>query len=297
MKPRPVAKTPTGAGNKHPQKQNIAMKIAHISDLHFGRDIPEVANALSRQLACIKPDLVVISGDLTQRATDREYADAQAFIQTLPSPRIAVPGNHDISATNPLARFATPWQKWRQFIHDKTEPLLWSPQYVAAGLNSARRLGLYLDWSRGRINRQQIDKLSALFSPAKPSQSRLLVVHHPFWLPKSHEKRELIGGRDAAIGQLAELNVDIIFSGHVHIAYTTVLEGVVISHAGTSTSNRLVAGQANSFNIISGDREYLEIETLRWCEQQFTPAARSCFQRKNGVWQIDSAPRDKEIKL
>jgi 3',5'-cyclic AMP phosphodiesterase CpdA len=87
--------------------------IAHISDLHFGAEIPAVVEALAEDVAAAKPDLVAVSGDLTQRARHREYAAAAAFLRALPAPVLAVPGNHDVTAYDLIERFTDPWRRWR----------------------------------------------------------------------------------------------------------------------------------------------------------------------------------------
>lgn len=258
--------------------------LVHISDLHFGREVTAVVNAVLEQLEQIQPDAVIISGDLTQRAKTAEFRRAQDFIQRIGPPTIIVPGNHDLSAHNITERFTHPWSKWHQFISNDSEPVFHADGFIAIGLNSARRMGLYLDWSRGRINEQQLDSVEQSLLDADEEKLRLLIVHHPFWLPPGHEKRELIGARDYAMRRLASANIDIILSGHVHIAYTQTLDGIIISHAGTSTSNRLQTGSHNSFNILRGNRQQLQIQTMEWRDNHFALAEEHRFKRTDGLW-------------
>ena len=75
----------------------------------------------ARQLA---PDLIAISGDLTQRAREREFVQAQAFLHTLPDPKIVVPGNHDVPLYNIVARFLAPLERYKRIVSMETEPLV-----------------------------------------------------------------------------------------------------------------------------------------------------------------------------
>ena len=73
------------------------LTLMHISDLHFGRfHLPAVAEAVLRSAAVLEPDVIVASGDFTQRARPHEFEAARAFLDRLPPvPRVVCPGNHD----------------------------------------------------------------------------------------------------------------------------------------------------------------------------------------------------------
>lgn len=258
--------------------------IVHISDLHFGCEIPVVVEGLLKNLESIEPDLLVISGDLTQRARKREYIAARDFLARLECPYIIVPGNHDLSADNLVERFISPWKKWCRYISSDIEPACRGADYIAVGVNTARRLGWYLDWSRGRINAKQTDRVGAIFGNWDESGLRLLVAHHPFWLPEKFEHRQLVGSRDAALHQLQANGVDIILGGHIHEAFWKLLKGVIISHAGTTCSSRLLVDQPNSFNIIRSVRDFLSIEMMNWDGFKFECSEEQAFQRQHGDW-------------
>ncbi len=97
-------------------------RIAHISDLHFGRTDPAVVEGLVDELNRAPPDLIIASGDFTMRARRREYAEARAFLARLSAPWVAVPGNHDIAHFKLFSRFFHPFRRYRNFIHAETEP-------------------------------------------------------------------------------------------------------------------------------------------------------------------------------
>jgi 3',5'-cyclic AMP phosphodiesterase CpdA len=260
--------------------------IAHISDLHFGREVPEVIEGLLQSLQMIQPELVIISGDLTQRATTEEYEAAKRFLQKLPFPYFIIPGNHDLSATNLPERFFHPWQKWQQYVTPNLEPVLQTDQYIVLGVNTARAAGWYFDWSRGQISTQQIDFVSQTLKPLAQNKLRIVVAHHPFWLPEIAEYRDVVENRDEAINAFHQAGVDLVLSGHVHMAYTNILQGVIICHAGTTFSNRLLANHPNSFNVIRGNREQLMIEFMDWQAPNFIKVAQQSFNYTHNNWQL-----------
>ena len=255
--------------------------IAHLSDLHFGREVPSVIHGLLDSLNLLQPDLVIISGDLTQRAKHSEYKNGVRFLQQLPYPYLIVPGNHDMSMYNLMERFFYPWSKWKHYISGDMFPTVQQKNITAMGINTARRTGWHLDWSRGSINEKQIKKIQTFMTKQLGENLRLLVAHHPFWLPKKFERRHVIDRRDTALMSLQKAGVDIILSGHIHIAYSKIMDGVLISHTGTTFSNRLMANTPNSFNVIRGDREALSIELMGWSGKLFEKISQQRFTKNS----------------
>src|SRR3569832_1650921 len=96
--------------------------IAHISDLHFGRTDSAVLEGLKRAIVESKPDIVVVSGDLTQRAKRQEFVAAKRFLDALPRPQIVVPDNHDVPLYNVMARWLTPLTRFRRYISKDLAP-------------------------------------------------------------------------------------------------------------------------------------------------------------------------------
>lgn len=259
--------------------------IAHISDIHFGREVPTIIDGLLDALQEIKPELVIASGDLTQRATDEQFRKAQQFFQQLPWPAFIVPGNHDLSATDLLERFFYPWKKWQHYIHPDLEPVLKQKDYIVIGVNTARPAGWYFDWSRGQIDTQQVERVGQLLQGVSETSLRLVVAHHPFWLPDKYAHRDLVQGRNRALEAFQKAGVDIILSGHIHLAYTRLMQGVMISHTGTTFSDRLMDHNPNSFNIIQGNREQLAVTVMGWHSPQFEPLGQHVFKREADHWQ------------
>lgn len=261
-------------------------RIVHISDLHFGREQGELVTVLEEQIRGLAPDLIVASGDLTQRARRPELGAAMAFIARLPPPVLVVPGNHDIPGVTPM-RFLDPWRGWLRHFPHGLEPVIQTPGLLAVGANSTRCWGPYLDWSRGRLGRPQIDRLATHVATGE-RRLRVLAVHHPLLLSAACLHRGFVGRRDLALERFREAGLDLVLSGHVHLGYCGVVCGIVVAHAGTSVSSRL-AGEANSFNLVVGDRSALAVEAWHWQGDSFVPKSRSHFSRTPAGWESTTA--------
>lgn len=260
------------------------LKLAHISDLHFGRELPQVVEALAAELNHTPPDLIAVSGDLTQRARSHEFQAARTFFDRLPQPLLVVPGNHDVPA-NPFTRFLTPWNKWKRWLSPELEPVVRGNHYCAVGVNSARRLGLYLDWSRGRINLEQLERAEAIFRECA-KELHIVVAHHPFLLTEASAHRRTISRGKQALPRLLKADVDLILGGHVHLAFSGVVDGIVVAQTGTSLSSRL-KGEPNSYNRIRADGENIEIDNMTWQNHGFTCQGTARFRRIEGVWRAE----------
>ena len=240
--------------------------LIHLSDLHFGRINPAILAPLVKFIGEVKPDLVAVSGDLTQRARIPEYAAAREFLGAIPFPQIVVPGNHDVPLYNLMARFTRKLDRYRRYIKPDLQPVFTDPEIVVAGVNTARGL----TWKDGRINRRQLGQLRAILQAAPANCTKIVVTHHPFDLPAGASGR-VLGRSRLAMQTLAECRVDLLLAGHFHIADTSQTAkrykmpgySAIIVSSGTSTSTR-GRGQPNSLNVIQIDRPKLTIERRTW---------------------------------
>jgi 3',5'-cyclic AMP phosphodiesterase CpdA len=266
--------------------------IVHLSDLHFGRTDPDVVRGACEAVNRLKPDLVVISGDLTQRARSHQFRAARAFLDRLPKPQIVVPGNHDIPLWNIFSRTFSPLRKYRRIVTRDLEPFFADGEIAVLGLNTARSLTI----KDGRINRRQIDIAVARFSAGAPHCVRILVTHHPFDQPEKGDAGDIVGRAVLAMSEIGS-RVDLILSGHLHLGRTGASavrypgSGALIILAGTATSTR-VRGEPNAFNRIALDGDRLTLERLEWdaASRAFCPAATEAFRRSDGLWNTDSDP-------
>ncbi len=240
--------------------------LAHLSDLHFGAEDPAVVAALAADIALTPPDLVIVSGDLTQGARHREFAAAMAFLRALPAPVFAVPGNHDISPYNLMERFTDPWRRWRRHVAAETEPVFRDAEIAVVGLNTARRGGLYLNWARGRVGRRRLarmeEKLAAL--PAEPF--RVVVAHHPFVAPALAPLARVVGGAEPALAAFARNRVGLVLTGHLHLPDVRPPErsgGTLLVQAATATSHRL-RGTPNAYHRVVVTGGEARVTTRVW---------------------------------
>ncbi len=156
---------------------------------------------------------------------------------------------------------------------------------MVAGLDSVRRFGWYLDWSRGRVNREQGLHVQSLFQQAGADCLRMVAVHHPLWLPPAFAHRQRLLGRETLLSLMKEREVDIILSGHVHAAYTSIQEGILLVQAGSTISRRVQAGYPNSFNLLMGNRHQVTLQVWEWGPPGFFPAREESFTREHSGWQ------------
>ncbi len=275
------------------------MRLAHISDLHFGAVTTPLLGALREALLQAAPDVLVVSGDLTQHGRAGEFEEARAFLDSIPLPQLVVPGNHDMPVWwRVWERFRRPWSRYRRLVHADLEPVWNSPGLSIIGVNSARTAGWHLDWSRGRLSRTQMERLVRLGQTAPADALRVLVVHHPPAAPPQGIRRHLIG-RNREFSEAVNLSgVDLVLAGHFHISYAQTLpltggkktRACVLSAVSTATSHRL-KGEPNGFHLIEGDTQELKIQAWSWEGKAYVPSKQWSFRSEAGVW--ESWERDK----
>src|ERR1044072_5496848 len=240
--------------------------ILHLSDLHFGRVNPLLLDPLLKIVKEIGPDLVAVSGDLTQRARSHQFQQARSFRDALPKPKIVVPGNHDIPLQNVFARFIEPLTKYKRYITDDMQPTYEDEEVVIVGVNTARSSV----FKGGRINKTQVDGLREKFCSQGTGVVKVVVTHHPFDLPEGYDESELVGRAKMAMTGLAECGADLFLAGHLHISHTGHTKrynihghSALVVQAGTATSTR-ERGEANAFNLLRIAYPAITVERLTW---------------------------------
>jgi 3',5'-cyclic AMP phosphodiesterase CpdA len=262
--------------------------LVHLSDLHFGRVDYSVLEPLVATAWEIKPDVVVISGDLTQRARSRQFKDAREFLDRLPSPQIIVPGNHDVPMHNVYKRFAQPLDKYKRYITDDLAPFYSDEEVAVLGLNTARSLTI----KDGRINEEQIATIHERLCAFTAEVTKIIVTHHPFDLPEGHND-DLIGRAQLAMEAIARCGADVLLAGHLHVSHTgessarykIAGHSALIVSAGTATSTR-GRGETNSFNVLRIKRPFIGVERLSWQPERaaFAPSSTEHFKHTPDGW-------------
>ncbi|HSR66725.1 MAG TPA: metallophosphoesterase [Acidobacteriota bacterium] len=256
--------------------------LAHISDLHFGAEDPEAIEALLEDLSSQPPDLVIVSGDLTQRARRAQFQAAAAFLQAVPADVLVVPGNHDISLHNPIRRFLRPLRRYRRYISEDLQPACRVGKAAVVGINSARSL----TFKGGRVSRSQIEAVARFLARQPREVCRVVVTHHQFVVSAEHDPPGAVGRSLMALEVFREQRVDLILGGHAHRAESSRLHQhlphhdhpTVVAHAGTATSKRL-RGQSNSYNRILISDSEIEIQIRRLQSSAFQSSGSRTFAR------------------
>lgn len=265
--------------------------VVHISDIHFGRVDYDTVKPLIRAVHEVEPDVVVVSGDLTQRARRSQFIEARDFLAQLPGPQVVVPGNHDVPFYNVFGRFLGPLHNYRRYISDDLEPFYVDDEIAILGINTARSL----TFKNGRISRDQIGRIRQRLCAVDERLTKILVTHHPLDLPRGFSKQEVVGRADLAMESLASCGADLLLAGHYHISHTGDTTSrypfagysALVVHAGTATSTR-GRGELNAFNVIRIARPFVTVDRLDWQLQSavFQVFRQERFEQTDNGWTV-----------
>ncbi len=262
--------------------------IVHLSDIHFGRIDPATVQPLADAIARVRPDLLAVSGDLTQRARRTEFGQARTFLDALPFPRLVVPGNHDVPLYNVFTRFVTPLGRYEHAITDNLAPVHRDEEMIVVGVNTARSW----TWGEGRINAAQVDEIVAHLAGVPGALIRIVVTHHPFDLPEGVKETRLLGRAVMAMEKLSTAGADLFLAGHLHVShightaerYNIAGHSALVVQAGTvSTRSR---GEQPSFNVLRIQRPRISVERLVWSDERggFDAMEPSGFVHTDSGW-------------
>lgn len=263
--------------------------LAHISDLHFGTEGPELVEGLLVDLAAIQPLLVAVSGDLTQRARRAEFAAARRFLDRIPSPKLVVPGNHDIPLFDLVSRFARPLARFRRYIDEDVDPFFSTDSVAVLGINTARSN----TWKDGRVSTAQIDRIRGRLGLLPPSVFKVLVTHHPFLPPPGDPSPPLVGRAREALEAAEACGVDLMLAGHLHRGYTGdirthhvhIRRAMLVAQAGTATSHR-VRNEANSYNVVRLSEGRIGFSLRVWDGKAFQEARLVEYVKSGSDWRL-----------
>lgn len=229
--------------------------LLQISDPHFGTEVPTAVRALERLAQEQAPDVVVFSGDITQRATRSQFDAARAFADRLGvRGRVMIPGNHDIPLFQLGARLLGPYARYARAFGDDLEPVFESDAWLVIGVNTTR-------WYRhedGEVSSTQIERVAERLALAHPGQVRIVVTHQPVLVTRPEDEGNRLHGRDAAVARWSAAGADLVLGGHIHLPFVRALQGAFADcpramwavQAGTAVSTRLRSGQPNSVNLV-----------------------------------------------
>jgi 3',5'-cyclic AMP phosphodiesterase CpdA len=245
--------------------------LLHCSDVHFGKPhLPQVTDGLLELAGRHRPDLVVVSGDLTQRAKPAQFQEARRFVDRLPVPSLVIPGNHDVPMYRVWERVLNPFGAYRKHFSPEMEPVHRDEEMLVAGINTA------FNWTvtNGRITSRRLRVVGQLLAAAPAGLWRVVVAHHQLIPPPNFGSRQVLRNARRAMELFAEAGVDLVLSGHLHQAYIASSEEfyprglppVVVLHSGTSTSSRGRGGERgrNTCNWIQLDAATMTLSHYAW---------------------------------
>lgn len=271
-------------------------RIAQLSDLHFGAHDPQIVDAVLKWLEDHRPDLVIISGDLTQRARRNQFKLAASFvgeIRDMYIPLLIVAGNHDVPLYDVIRRFMAPLRRYKHYIEPNLCPWFENDEVAVLGINTARSLTI----KDGRINESQIQIIKRRFENVATGKTRLLVTHHPlFSMPigKGNELTEAVGRHENAINTITNEGIHIALAGHFHRTYAEAASKMVktsgpalVIQAGTTTSTRLRNDEPQSFNWLhTNGPDDIELQVICWDGAAFGRASHTGFRYRQEHWHM-----------
>jgi 3',5'-cyclic AMP phosphodiesterase CpdA len=211
----------------------------------------------------LKPQVLLLSGDITQRATRAQFEAARAFVQRLQVPQLlAVPGNHDVPLWHLPLRLLQPYARYRAAFGDDLEPQLDTPDLLLLALNSTR-------WWRhedGQLSAQQIHRVARRLAQARPGQRRVVMLHQPLVVTRPDDEKNRLHGHAAALQAWGAAGLDLVLGGHIHLPFVLPLAaGGWAVQAGTAVSHRVRHEAGNSVNLIHIDATAAERAVVeRW---------------------------------
>ena len=246
-------------------------KLLHMSDPHFGTVQPAVMEALEALASQQRPDVLVLSGDITQRAKTEQFRLARAFCDRLAIPQmLALPGNHDIPLFNLYQRLFQPYARYLRVFGPSLEPVLQTPWLQLVGVKTTRRLR----HKNGEISGRQIERAASRLREAQPGQLRVVVVHQPVHVLRAEDEHDRLRGWEPAVRAWADAGADIVMGGHIHLPYVCELSSSLRGlgrrlwcvQAGTALSSRVRREAPNSVNLLCHDDSSgaLSCELERW---------------------------------
>jgi 3',5'-cyclic AMP phosphodiesterase CpdA len=258
--------------------------MLQVSDPHFGTQRPPVVRALLRLAADLAPDVLLLSGDITQRARRKQFEQARRFVDVVRARTVvAVPGNHDIPLYNVFARILRPYGNYVRCFGAELEPVLDLPDVLVVAVNTTRPHR----HKHGEVSPAQVERVASRLRRAAAAQVRVVVVHQPILAIRPRDAINVLRGAEHAAMAWAEAGADLVVGGHIHLPYVRSLRDsypglardVFTAQAGTALSTRIRDGVPNSVNVLRCNRD----ELARGCTVE-----RWDFAERDGQFQLNA---------
>jgi 3',5'-cyclic AMP phosphodiesterase CpdA len=266
----------------------VRLRIAHLSDPHFGTAVPAVRDALVAELRADPPDLILLTGDITQRARRVQFAEAKAFLDALPAvPRLCLPGNHDLPLFDVLTRAVKPYHYYRQFISHELEPHYLDDRIAVVCVDATSRFR----HKDGAITQRQIERAAAQLQQWR-RPFRLVATHQPLAALVASDRANVAHGAAPALDRWISAGADLFLGGHIHLPYcleiatTDHRDSSVLLQAGTCLSRRIRNGIPNSYNLVTLQRAGGERRMVIERRDYDVASGHFAVTRRNEAWSM-----------
>lgn len=261
----------------------MTLRLVHLSDIHFGGEHREAVAGTAAWIARQRPDLAIITGDITREGEESEFTAARMWINSLAVESLVVPGNHDTPYFDLVRRLFSPWERYQRHFGPLTQDLFRRQGLAIASVNTARGVQLRANWSKGAISRRQVSSAIRTLAPAPPGALKIVACHHPLVEMIGGPMSGLVhGGHDAALS-LSNARVDLVLTGHVHAPFALPYPGGD-GHTwavGASTLSVRERGAPIGFNSIEVEDDIVRVAAMAWTGSHFEPWR---------TWSIDRRP-------
>ncbi|HEV7691983.1 MAG TPA: metallophosphoesterase [Hyphomonadaceae bacterium] len=239
------------------------IRLLHLSDVHFGAEDREALAAVEEFTKRIKPDAIIIAGDITQSGRRREFEAAREWFDSLGVPPIVAPGNHDTPVYHLPARMIAPFDRYARYMTglDAVGKLveLGGGLVRISAINTARGIQGRVNWADGVIALDDLEEALERLKGGPEGAWRILVCHHPLVEP-SHAKIAVDTRRGGeALRRCAAAKVDAILTGHIHDAFAHPIEAArrPMVQMGSGTLSTRLRATRPAFCVIQIDGEHM----------------------------------------
>ncbi len=239
--------------------------IYHVSDVHFGTEDRAALDWFAAEVEAGRPDLVLLTGDVTAAARRSEFAAAAAWLTALPAPVRIEPGNHDLPVFNPLLRMTRPYERLERLAARFTKPVH-LPGITLVSLKTTARAQWRPNWSLGHVGSRALRQALADLAMAPVGTLPLVACHHPL-VDAGTQTRGGTRGGSAALAALTQAGAAAVLTGHAHDPFDRMWGGGdrPIRMIGAGTLSERLRESRPSYNrlTVAGGVLANEVMTMR----------------------------------